>query len=306
VNLQCKSCGAQLVLAPELRTSKCPYCAATTIAERPPTPDRPSPSFVLGFAQTHEAARNLVGQWLKSRHPWAHSGLKRALLDEVRGLYVPAYLYNAVAHSEYSASIGENYTVTETYEETENGKTVTRTREVTKTEWRPLSGQHSEYVPDVLVTASKGLPNEELEALEPFDLRRLARYDDALVSGWIAEEPTLAPDACLTLAREEARTWVHRRLARFMPGDSHTDLRHETQFSQESLELCLVPVWVLAARYDEQKPPLRVVVNGQTGEVFGEVPVSWAKVLATVVAVLALVGLVMLVVALFFALKGGR
>lgn len=300
MNLLCKSCGAQLLVAPELRTSKCPYCAATSIVERPPTQDRPPPTFVLGFAQTHEAARTLVGHWLKSRHPWSHSGLKRASLSDVRGLYVPAYLYSAMARSEYSASIGENYTVTETYTTTENGKTVTRTRQVTKTEWRPLHGQHSEYVPDVLVTASKGLPNAELEALEPFDLRMLARYDDALVSGWIAEEPTLTPDACLAMAREEAKAWVHKRLGAFMPGDSHTDLQQQTQFEAESLELCLVPVWVLAARYDEQKPPLRVVVNGQTGEVFGNVPVSWAKVIATIVVV------IVLLVGLYFAFSGGR
>lgn len=300
LNLQCKSCGAQLVVAAELRTTKCPYCAAATVVERPPTLDKPAPTFVLGFAQTHEVARERVGAWLKSRHPWAHSGLKKASLADVRGLYVPAYLYSAVARSDYRARIGENYTETETYTTTENGKTVTRTRTVTKTEWRQLQGHHAEYVPDVVVTASVGLPNEELQRLEPFDLRMLARYDASLVAGWIAEEPSLTPDACLTMAREEARAWVGQRLGAFMPGDSHTDLHYQTNFTDESLELCLVPVWVLAARYDARKPPLRVVVNGQTGEVFGKVPVSWVKVLITVVLVLIGLG------ALYLALSGGR
>ncbi len=298
MNLLCQSCGAQLVVAPELRTTKCPYCAAPSVIERPATLDRPAPTFVLGFAQTHEVARKVVSDWLKSRHPWSHSGLKNASLDDVRGLYVPAYLYSALARSEYHADIGENYTVTETYTTTENGKTVTRTRQVTKTEWRPLDGQHAEYVPDVLVTASVGLPNVELEHLEPFDMRMLARYDAALLAGWIAEEPSLTPDACLTMAREEARGWVRKRLGAFMPGDTHRDLLHQTDLSEESLELCLLPVWVLAARYDPQKPPLRVAVNGQTGEVFGKVPVSGVKVFLTVLAVLIVLG------GLYLALSG--
>lgn len=75
-----------------------------------------------------------------------------------------------------------------------------------------------------------------------------------------------------------------------MPGDSH-QMRHlDTRLGSESLEVCLVPVWVLAARYHPEKPPLRVVVNGQSGEVYGKVPISWVKVTLTVVA-LVLLGL---------------
>ncbi len=288
MNLRCQSCGAELVVAPELRTAVCPYCAAPSVVERPPSLDRPAPTFTLGFALTHPAASERVKHWLRTRNPWSHSGLKRASLQDVRGVYVPAYLYSARAISHYSASIGENYTETETYTTTENGKTVTRTRTVTKTEWRPLRGEHAEYVPDVLVTASRGLSNPELEQLEPFDLRVLARYEPALVAGWVAEEPSLSRDECLKLAREEALARVGWRLEAFMPGDSHRDVRHDTRLEAESLDVCLVPVWVLAARYDPEKPPLRVVVNGQSGEVYGKVPLSWVKVVLTVVGVVAL------------------
>ena len=290
MNLRCQSCGADLVVAEELRTTVCPYCAAPSVVERPASVDRPAPTFALGFAMTQPSAAERVKHWLRTRHPWSHSGLKRAPLQDVRGVYVPAYLYSALAQSEYSASIGEDYTETETYTTTENGKTVTKTRTVVKTEWRSLQGEHAEYVPDVLVTASRGLSNAELEQIEPFDLRMMARYEPALVAGWVAEEPSLSRDECLRQAREEALARVARRLGAFMPGDSHRMQDVDTQLSEESLEVCLVPVWVLAARYDPEKPPLRVVVNGQSGEVHGEVPISWVKVALTVVGV-ALLGL---------------
>ncbi|MFY0579916.1 hypothetical protein ACN28S_41805 [Cystobacter fuscus] len=147
-----------------------------------------------------------------------------------------------------------------------------------------------------------GLPNAELEALEPFDLRALARYEPALVAGWVAEEPSLSREESLRQAREEARARIGRRLSSFMPGDSHRELRHDTHLEEESLDVCLVPVWVLAARYAPDKPPLRVVVNGQSGEVFGQAPVSWAKVLLTALAMLALV----LLLAWLSSRGGGR
>ncbi|OJH36229.1 hypothetical protein [Cystobacter ferrugineus] len=302
MNLRCQSCGAELVVAAESFSTVCPYCAAPSVVERPASEERPVPSFALGFALTREVATERVKHWLRTRHPWTHGGLKRASLQDVRGVYAPAWLYSARAESRYSASIGENYQETETYTTTENGKTVTKTRTVTKTEWRSLQGEHSEYVLDVLVTASRGLPNAELEALEPFDLRALARYEPALVAGWIAEEPSLSREESLRQAREESRERIGRRLSAFMPGDSHRELRHDTRLEEESLDVCLVPVWVLAARYAPDAPPLRVVVNGQSGEVFGQAPVSWAKVLLTVLAVLALV----LLLAWFSSRGGGR
>jgi hypothetical protein len=292
VHLGCPSCGAQLVVEPALRTTRCPYCAAPSVVERPPTPGIPEPVFALGFALTQTAAREHVARWLKSRNPFTRSGIRTAQPGEVRGVYVPAYLYSVLAQTRFRASIGENYQETETYTTTENGKTVTRTRTVTRTEWRSLGGELAGYVADVLVTASTGLRNEELEALEPFDLRGLARYTPALVAGWVAEEPSLTPAQCLTQARKEAEDLVGERLGRFMPGDSHRELEHESRLEWEALDVCLLPVWVLAVRYAEGEPPLRVLVNGQTGEVVGKAPLSAWKVTAAVVAVLVLLALV--------------
>lgn len=290
MNLSCQSCGAQLVVADTLRTATCPYCAAPSVVERPPTRDRPPPTFALGFVQTPQKAQELARQNLLRRSFWAPSSVRNASVEELRGIYVPAWLYSTLAESEFSATIGENYTETETYTTTENGKQVTKTRQVTRTEWRPLQGRHAEYVSDVIVTASSGLPNEELEQIEPFDLRGLRRYDDALIAGWISEEPSLPQEQCLEQARTEVVGKLRQRLAAFMPGDSHRDLQYSTRFLQEALVVCLLPVWVMALRHDPKAPPLRFLVNGQTGKVYGRVPVSWVKVLLAVLLALAVAG----------------
>jgi len=301
LHLGCPSCGAQLVVESALRTLRCPYCAAPSVVERPPRPGIPEPVFALGFALTHVAAREHVARWLKTRNPFTRSGIRSAEPGEVRGVYVPAYLYSVRAHTRFRASIGEDYQEQETYTTTENGKTVTRTRTVTRTEWRSLGGELTGYVADVLVTASTGLRNEELEALEPFDLRGLARYTPALISGWMAEEPSLTPAQCLTQARKEAEGLVGERLRRFMPGDSHRELEHESRLEWEALDVCLLPVWVLAVRYARDAPPLRVLVNGQTGEVYGQAPLSAWKIGAAVLVVLLL-----LAVAWLLSQGGGR
>jgi len=122
------------------------------------------------------------------------------------------------------------------------------------------------------------------------------RYTPALVSGWIAEEPSRTQEECRDLARQEATAHVAELLRGFLPGDGVRGLRHQTALEDESVDLTLAPVWVFAIRYDDEKPPIRVLVNGQTGKVFGKVPLSWAKVGLIAAGILTLIGLARLLV----------
>lgn len=292
VTFTCGQCGASLALA-GVRTQTCPYCASPNFVERPPGPDQPRPAFVVAFTGDAAGARRTLDRWLGTRTWFADARIKRARVEDLRGVYVPAYLYSAVAHTDYTASIGEHYTETETYETTDaEGKKKRETRSVTRTEYRALAGHHVGYVTDVIVSASIGLANAELQAIEPYDLLALRRYTPAVVSGWIAEEFSRDADACQRASRSEAIDEVGLRLRRFMPGDSHSDLTWRTTVTWESLDPILVPVWVLAVRYRDDRAPLRVAINGQTGAIAGKVPLSWWKVTLGIVIAVAVIAAV--------------
>ncbi len=274
VEISCESCGAQVVVEPLERTSRCPYCDSPSVIDRPATRDRPDPVFGIGFAVDRRQAEGLVRGFL-GRRRLAPFGLARAAAEKVEGVYVPAYLYSAVADSRYAARIGEDYWVTETVRDSK-GRTSTRRRRAT--ELCDLQGPHRIYLGDVVVTASRGVSNDELESAEPYNLEELRRYTPGLVAGWSAEEPSLTREECLALARREATAKVGRLLRAFMPGDSVRGLDHRSDFEMESADLTVLPLWVFAMRYAADQPPVRVLVNGQTGKVSGTVPTSWKKV----------------------------
>lgn len=294
--LACQNCGAAMRVPEHAMTTVCPHCASPSVVARPPSRDHAPPLFVMPFVFGRAAALDTVKRWLNNaRGVFTHSGLRKATVDDVRGVYVPACLYGAVAWSDWSASIGENYTTTETHTTTDSkGNSVTETRTVTHTEWRPLAGRRATYVHDVLVTASASVGNAELEGIEPFDLRALRRFVPAAIAGWWAEEPTLTIATCAELARGEALERVELELSAFMPGDRSKDLEHSTRFEHEVLDPVLVPVWVLAVRYDPTKPALRVLINGQSGRVLGHVPLSWPRIVTAIVLVLLIVAGVVL------------
>jgi len=289
----CGHCGASLAFE-GVRTQTCPYCASPNFVERPPSTGQPDPTFMVTFTGDAEVARRKLDAWLGSRTLFADSALKRAKVEDLRGIYLPAYLYSAVARTDYTVQIGEQYTETETYTTTEDGKPVTKTRTVTRTEYRPLAGHHLGYITDVIVSASIGLSNPELHRAEPYDLKQLRRFSPALVSGWIHEEFSRDAGDCQRLSRNEAIDEVGARLRSFMPGDSYSDLAWQTRVEWESLEPILVPVWVLALRYRGDKPPLRVVINGQTGKVAGKVPLSWWKIAIPIIILLGATAAILL------------
>ena len=304
--LKCQSCGAELELSDAQRTATCPFCASPSVVDRPPTPDRPLPRFAIGFTVPRAQAQQAVREWTR-KGLFRHSGLDVADVAEMRGAYVPAFLYSAAMNTEFSARIGENYTETQTYTVTVNGRTQVRTRTVTKTEWRSLAGRWAGYAQDILVTASRGIANTELEALEPYDMRALRRYSPALISGWVAEDPSMDQGQIMQSARGEAAAELQRRLAAFMPGDKHDSLEYAWQASAESIDLVLVPVWIVAVRHRPDAPPLRVLVNGLTGKlVSARKPLSWWKIAIAVVLVGAVVlGPILLLFLYHFLHRGG-
>lgn len=302
LELRCKDCGATLTLPATQFAAVCPYCASGSVVDRPVDPQgarRERPDFILGFHVPSAVAVERVRAWLARRRFFSPNAVRQAEVTSTRGIYLPAWIYSAVARTRYRATIGENYTETETYTTTDaKGNTVTRTRTVVRTEYRKLAGEHAMYTGDLVVTASRGLPNDELETIEPFDLGALRRYDPAIVSGWAAEEATLDRREGRRIAHAEALDLIDRELRRFMPGDSSTVDDFDTELSDENTDLVMLPVWVFAARYTSrgEERTLRILVNGQTGEVQGDVPRSAVKITLAVLLGLAAVFLIVLIV----------
>lgn len=288
----CEQCGASLACA-GVRTATCPYCASPSFVQRAPAAGHVDPAFVVPFAFDDAGARRRLAAWLRARSIFVDRRAVRAAVEELRGIYLPAYLYSAVARTTYTVSIAEHYTETEEYEHTgPDGTKETRTRSVTRTEHCPLAGRHVGYVTDVVVSASTGLPSRELAAIEPFDLRQLRRFAPSFITGWSAEEFGRSREACHAESRGEAVDEVGARLRAFMPGDGHSDLAWRTSVEWESLDPLYVPVWVIALRH--RAGPVRVVMNGQTGAAAGRLPLSPLRIALAVLLVAAIVAAIAL------------
>jgi hypothetical protein len=271
----------------------CAFCDTPLVdAQRAAeTVDRVAP-----FVVPRERAAASLAAHLAS-HLLAPEKLRRAALpDELRPVLIPFYAFDAVARSRFTCEIGIRWTRTETYTETEDGKTVTKTRTITETEWFPFEGTHAKSWLDHLVSASRGLAEAEANALEPFDLGQCQPFAPALTAGFEAEHPTVPRERARDVAAQELANLEARVIAeRHLPGDTHRELRSASNFDIQQVELVLLPVWIAA--FAGSEGPVRLLVNGQTGEVVGAIPRSTAKIVALVVIVLAVILAIALLVA---------
>lgn len=296
---RCDGCGSEVATDPDQRSYVCPFCDSTYVVEfSPEQTDRQSPEFIIGFAVTSEQAQEKFRNWIVDNGWFRPGDLKTAAIaDKQKGVYLPFWSFSMLAQSRWSASIGEYWYRTETYTTTDSkGKTTTRTRRVRETEWWPLSGNHHHYYAGFLVSGSKGLPQSEAERIKPFNLPALKRYEPYYLAGWLAEEYSIVRDQALQLCQQEFYRREQHNVGAFLPGDTHRSLQVSTNFSNVNSDLCLLPVYVLSYRYRDKL--YRFLVNGQTGKIAGDKPLSWKRITAVIVGVLVAIGIIVLIGAL--------
>ena len=276
---ECKSCGNKIALDPDVRSYTCAFCDSNYVVEfSPDQSDRQPPEFIIGFAIEHHQSLEKFQHWIKS-NSWFHPRDLRHthIADKLLGVYLPFWSFSMRAESTWSATIGEYWYRTETYTTTDaNGKTVTRTRRVRETEWFPLSGMHHRYYSGYLLSASEGLPQEIAQRVMPFDLPALKRYEPYFLAGWQTQEYTVERNQALEICKNEYQQQERSNIAGFLPGDTYSNLRISSRFSQVSSDLCLLPYYLLTYTY--QKKKYRFVMNGQTGRIWGTKPISGTRI----------------------------
>ena len=112
------------------------------------------PESVIPFKITSDEAYQRYRKWLGKGFFRPKDVLTKSGDAKITGIYVPYWTFDAHADSRWTAESGKYYYETERYTTTENGKRVTKTRQVRKVRWYPSSGAHSDDYDDVLISGT--------------------------------------------------------------------------------------------------------------------------------------------------------
>jgi len=289
ISIHCDSCGASYTFDNATHAGDCPFCGSPVVAKTEQHREL-QPQALLPFQVQRDQARSAFREWLGNLW-FAPSKLKDYARNDARltGMYVPYWTYDADTTTTYRGERGDNYQVRETYRAVENGEEVERTRIVTKIRWSPAAGQVARFFDDVLVLASRSLPQDVTERLEPWDLANLTPYQEDYLSGFRSEMYQIDLEQGFERAREIMAPTIRRDIERDIGGDHQRIHAADTRYGEIHFKHILLPIWMSAFRFRDKI--YRFVVNGRTGEVQGERPYSpWKIAFAVLLAALAIGG----------------
>ncbi len=232
----CQGCGANFLLPPQVISESCSYCGSVYVLAGTRELVEPDSIVPMAFNQ-REAALRLV-KWVEK-----HKIKPEGKVQAPRGIYLPVWTFDIMGTIPWGGTVYRDK------------------REV------QVSGEQIASFDDIVIYSTPKLADLLPKIIKDFSLGSGEVYDARYLAGWPAEiyQKNMA-DASLD-ARKQAVERVRASIYNEVP--SVGNLRYSTaNLSILSFKLVLVPLWITEYKLEDHS--YRVIINGQTGSVYGE------------------------------------
>ena len=281
--IDCQGCGSKLMIDETEVSVRCNFCGSEKVNEKAYDQNIIQPQAIVPFKIGKKQAVDKFKEWINKG--WFHPNKlkKLAALGDLHGIYVPFWTYDSQTYTEWSGEAGYYYY--ETQQVYENGQYVSK--EVRKTRWEWRNGCFNEFFDDVLIVASKGLPEKIISNIYTYRLEELSNHNPELMVGWEAEIYSLDVKEGYSKAEAIMTDSLRERARREIGGDTQRNLTIDADFYEQSFKHIILPVWLCTYQYNGK--PYQFAVNGQTGKIKGQKPISAIKIVLLVIFILALI-----------------
>ena len=254
----CSTCGAEILCDQNTAATRCPYCDNTTVIEAQLS-GAIKPDVVIPFAFTKEQAMEKYRGYYEKRKLIPKDFLSGSRVEEIQGVYVPFWLYDG------SVSIDAEF---EAADITDNGAEITR--KIYKADRR--GNIAFENVP---ADASKRMPDDIMDSVEPFDFGQLKPFSMTYMPGFLAERFDVEGDDDLERAEKRVTNSAKQKTRATVRHDEVTETRGDYKVNYTKKKYALLPIWYLTTSWNGKQ--WNFAMNGQTGNFTGDLPVDGTK-----------------------------
>lgn len=280
----CPSCGAELICDESTAATSCPYCGNPTVV-----PGQFSgqlrPDFIIPFRLSKEDAVTALKKHYKGKIFLPKSFTQKNHVQEIQGIYVPFWMFDGEAEGDahYEATCSHTY---------RSGD-----YEVTKTEHYDVYRAGMVNFEKIPVDASSKMPDDHMDSIEPYDYQELKPFSTAYLPGFLADKFDVTVEQCLQRADQRCQGTLVSALRNTVTGyDTCTLINNSVNLKRGKVHYALMPVWMLNTKWKGKD--FLFAMNGQTGKLVGDLPVSWGRfwgLFAAIVAPLSVLGTVLAV-----------
>lgn len=258
----CQSCGGELVADENTAATSCPFCGSPVVLAGRLAGDL-KPDLVIPFRLSREDAKAALRRHMQGKRLLPRLFRDENHLDEIKGIYVPFWLYDA----DVEADLRYHATRVRTWEDS-------RFR-YTETSHFMLQRSGSLGFDRVPVDGSSKMPDELMESIEPFDYGGAVDFQTAYLSGYLADRYDVTAGQSISRANERVKCSTEEAFAATAGG--YTTVAPEAsrlRLLRSQTHYALCPVWLLTTSWRGQR--FTFAVNGQTGRLAGNLPMDKA------------------------------
>lgn len=275
----CPSCGAQLICDDTTAATSCPYCGNPTVVPGQ-FAGMLRPDYVLPFRLDKQAAKTALKRYYKSKRFLPKSFSADNHIEEIKGIYVPFWLFDGVCHADFI------FKGTKSHSHTKRNERVTITEH-----YKIVRGGHVTFE-KVPVDGSTKMPDAHMDAIEPYDYTELVPFSSAYLPGFLADKYDVEADICCQRANERVRASAKDAMTATVTG--YAGLTSESEnisIKKGAVKYALMPVWMLNTKWNGKD--FLFAMNGQTGKLIGDLPVDWRKFAAWFAGIAVPLGLLL-------------
>ncbi len=259
----CKSCGGEIVADATTGATSCPYCGNQVVMQGQFS-GALRPDLVIPFKLDKKAAKEALKKHFKGKKFVPKEFLSDNRLDEVKGVYVPHWLFScdAVVNATYQA---------EKYKHWSDSK-----NEYTETTAYNVYRSGSIGFDNVPVDGSTKMPDDLMESIEPFNLNEAVPFNTAYLAGYLADKYDVDVNQSMGRANERIQASALDAFEDTVEGyNAVTPMQAAMQVANGSYKYALYPVWILNVKWKGQNHTF--AMNGQTGKFVGNIPTEEKK-----------------------------
>ena len=269
----CPSCGAELLCDATTAATSCPYCGNPTVV-----PGQFSgilkPDYVLPFKLSKEDAIKALKKHYHKKPLLPSTFSKANHLEEIKGMYVPFWMYDGEA----SGSAQFHATTVHTY--------TSGDYEITETSHYDVRRAGSIGFEKIPVDASSKMPDDYMDSIEPYDYAELKPSSTAYLPGFLADKYDVSVEDSRERADKRCAGSLLSALESTVSGYTSCNETHrDIHLKRGKVYYALLPVWILNTRWEGKD--FLFAMNGQTGKLVGSLPVSTKRVIGLFAAIAA-------------------
>ncbi len=262
----CPSCGAELICDATTAATSCPYCGNPTVVPGQFTAML-QPDYVIPFKLSKEDAIRALKRHYQGKRLLPAAFTAGNHIEQIQGVYVPFWMFDGRAEGRVTFHTTRSHTHRQ------------GDLEITETEHFRVSrggGMDFEKIP---VDASSKMPDDHMDSIEPFDYSELRPFSMAYLPGFLADKYDVTAEESSARADARCENALLSALEETVTGYS-TCAREGTDIHlrRGKVHYALMPVWMLSTRWNGQN--YLFAMNGQTGKLVGDLPVSRGKLAA--------------------------